>query len=76
MILVRYLEKIDFGYWVRKRNIDWRSEILRTDAQAFFCYVYNGQERAYCYRRWLDTVLVLAVNYADRGLEIFSLKFS
>ena len=51
----------------------WNSWILirRTTAKAFTKDVFINQERKLGDRRWLDTIVVLTINYADKGLVEF-----
>ena len=43
----------------------------RTTAKAFIKDVFINQERKLGDRRWLDTIVVLTINYADKGLAEF-----
>ncbi len=51
----------------------WNSWIFgrRTTAKAFTKDVFINQERKLGDRRWLDTIVVLTINYADKGLGEF-----
>ncbi len=47
----------------------WISE-RRTTAKALTKDVFINQERKLGDRRWLDTIVVLTINYADSGLAV------